>query len=49
MPIDPGQQRMGSFIARPEDDKQLLRAPGWHEKGVAREWVEVQHAPDMLR
>ena len=35
-------------IARLEDDKQLLRAPGWHEKDIAREWGEVQHAPDML-
>ena len=49
MMIHPGQQDdRQRFIARREDDKQLLRAPGWHEKDIAREWGEVQHAPDML-
>ena len=49
MMIHPGQQDdRQRFIARLEDDKQLLRAPGWHEKDIAREWGEVQHAPDML-
>ena len=43
-PAEDGQR----VIARLEDDKQLLRAPGWHEKDIAREWGEVQHAPDML-
>ena len=43
-PAEDGQR----VIARLEDDKHLLRAPGWHEKDIAREWGEVQHAPDML-
>ena len=27
----------------------LLRAPGRHEKGIAGEWGEMQHAPGMLQ
>ena len=41
--IHPGQQDdRQRFIARLEDDKQLLRAPGWHEKGIAKQLGGVQ-------
>ena len=44
----PGQQEdRQRVIARLEDDEQLSASGGWHEKGIAGEWVQVHHAPCM--
>jgi len=43
--IHPGQQEdRQRVIARLEDDEQLSASGGWHEKGIAGEWV--QGAPE---
>ena len=45
MMIHPGQQEdRQRVIARLEDDEQLSASGGWHEKGIAGEWVHVHHA-----
>ena len=50
MMVHPGQQDDGQrVIARLEDDEQLSASGGWHEKGIAGEWVHVHHAPLVLR
>ena len=50
MMIHPGQQEdRQRVIARLEDDEQLSASGGWHEKGIAGEWVHVHHAPLVLR
>ena len=48
MMVHPGQQDDGQgFIARLEADEQLSASGGWHEKGIAMEWLQVHHAPFM--
>ena len=48
MMVHPGQQDDGQgVIARLEDDEQLSASGRWHEKGIAREWLQVHHAPFM--
>ena len=48
MMVQPGQQDDGQgFIARLEADEQLSASGGWHEKGIAMEWLQVHHAPFM--
>ena len=39
--LEPADDRQ-RVIARLEDDEQLLRAPGRHENGIAKEWAGVQ-------
>ena len=42
--VHPGQQDDGQgVIARLEVDEQLSASGGWHEKGIAGDWVEVHH------
>ena len=46
--VHPGQQDDGQLvIARLEADEQLSASGGWHEKGIAGEWLQVHHAPCM--
>ena len=46
MMVHPGQQDDGQgLIARLEAEEQLSASGGWHEKGIAREWLQVHHAP----
>ena len=39
--LEPAEDRQ-RVVARLEDDEQLLRAPGRHEKTIAKEWAGVR-------
>ena len=43
MMVHPGQQEdRQRVVARLVDDEQLSASGGWHEKGIAGEWVQVR-------